>query len=276
MRIFFDKDKKILFITPYKCASTFIESVAERNNLIDLTLQTTGISLDDISSDKNVTIYVTYREPLGRFKSGLKMVQHFYKKDTTRSLSEFEIGCRTLFNVFKYTSFFDKSNLQPYHLFDSHTMHWMMLIPILYVLDANVKPINIKNISAEIKKHYDNVDDLIDKWQEGLKDSDTLFTIFQEVLKETTKKEYITFDEWMAPEIEIFNYLNDNKLNKLSAIKLINNIYSNHRHYFQTSNLNSYTKRFLVRLFPPTMYQSVLSRDIDLFLFNQHSLEFLR
>lgn len=232
MHILLDIKDNSLYATVNRNGSTLLSEISERNRTCKIIQIETMIQHLEVRPE--TPIYCPFRNPLVRFKSGLAVNLHnrtMFKDNnpTDEALEKSYRHFETIVNYFDITfgtmeNVIGSSYHRPYHLFDQHIDHWLSLPLTMCVYGYNVQPIKMNEFSEHLKTKFDNVNDLIEKRQrpdsydKSTPQQERLFSIYKSVFVDK-KPEFEnrislnlrkTFDQWMAPELEIFNFFHNN------------------------------------------------------------------
>lgn len=229
MFILLDTRVNSFYVTVNRNGSTLLSEIHERHRRSTRRIQA-DILIKHLEATPETSIYVPYRDPLVRFKSGL-VVNLYNKTVFNQDFPDQEMIEKSLRHFKTILDYFDKTfgNMEnvigqcfhrPYHLFDQHTDHWLGLPLILCVYGYNVNPIKMSDFSALLRANFTNIDDLISKrersnsYDTSKPQDEKIFQIYKEIFNnEPSYQDRIglhlrkTFDQWMAPELEIFRYL---------------------------------------------------------------------
>lgn len=180
-------------------------------------------------------IYVPYRDPVVRFKSGLYINFFRTMPEATKDLmtigfnrivqgsygrrySEFLESFRDLY--LNHMPFHLTCNFKiPYHLLDVHTDHSLWRPLVLLNHNYNVKPIPMNGLSIWLETMFPEAKKQIkkrerpDSFNKSKLEADLLWDIYKKVMvdipdTQDKQKRKMNWAKWMAPEIEIFNNFN--------------------------------------------------------------------
>lgn len=246
MDYFLDNREQAIYVTTKRNGSTLLSEICSiSENLESIELATlTNI----LAKNKNIKIYAPIRDPYTRFKSGLSVNLYnrsngVYDKIDDESLTLFK-HMITYFNV----SVLDTGKLLsvypsiPFHLYDLHCDHWLGTLMIFSSLNYDLVTIPMYEFSKHLLDRFpESIDYIKNRERTGSFDSpkieyEKLYEVYKEVIDMTL------FEQWMNPEVEIFNILmsytgtelNDRSadcLNKLLNKKIyFNDLYSPNTH----------------------------------------------
>lgn len=210
-KYFIDKEQNIAWLSSHRNGSNTLQRVAEDvPNLIAVEMNEFFRFVD---TDTTIPIFVIFRDPEVRFKSGLP----FAMSNRTGVLPESDYPTyyrfRTMLSSFNSLSDTHLKamfpSLQIYHLFDSHTDHTLWAPALLACFGYNVRlipmydytKILIDKYPQTIKSqyHYSRHLSRPDSFDKTLNKHDILWDIYKEVIIKDN-----TFYDWMKLEKEIF------------------------------------------------------------------------
>jgi hypothetical protein len=231
MDFFIDKQEPALYVTTKRNGSTLMAEISS----VSTHLQRIEIAelAEVLSKEKHIPIYSPIRDPLTRFKSGLS-VNLFNRSDF-----KFNKVTDTSLELFKHMLiYFDDCigesgkllstyPVRPFHLYDPHCDHWLGSLMLFGALGFNLQVVPMNKFSQHLESRFPQGVEFIknrerpDSFNNTKEDYEKLWEIYKEVfiervpdhiqcMKENNEK-IITFNEWMNPEIDIFNMLMQNK-----------------------------------------------------------------
>lgn len=251
--IFHDlKDEKIYYTTN-RLGSSLLLDISERDNKFVL-INPSDLPKIVAKNNRKTEIIFPFREPIARFKSGLS-VNLYNRTDFTKKILDYESALNNslILDQYRYmlmildntaadnSHFLAANYKRPYHLYDMHTDHWLYMPMLFMVYNYNVKLLPLYELSKHLAARFPNCIDLIQKRERknSFNETDPLYEniwkIYKEVFIDRIPINYEnvtrednrgkTWQEWMDPEIEIFNtfvkYLNTPNLT-YAAHKLAN------------------------------------------------------
>lgn len=225
MDFFIDKNEPAMYITTKRNGSTLLSEIStvvdnfERIQIPEF--------VNTVARNRSIPIYAPIRDPLVRFKSGLFVNLH------NRSDFKFNNVDENALHLFRYMLvYFDNCTgetgklvstypVRPFHLYDSHCDHWLGGLMILSALGFKLKPIRMNNLSKHLEYRFRQGIDFINNrerpssFDKSKPDYEQLWEVYKEVFIERTpdhiqeminnNQTFMTFDQWMKPEIDIFN-----------------------------------------------------------------------
>lgn len=229
MIFYHDTKENSLYLTTLKNGSTLLGEISDRNKHLRYVEPDEATSIAHSGS----IIYTPFRHPFPRFVSGLS-VNFFNQTDgfedvgiTNNFLNEDSV--RTYKNLIRYL---DRTTVtlgnmhgsyyfRPYHLYDLHLDHWLYVPMTLLLYNFNVKFIPLFEFTNHVKEKFSNINDLVsvrerkNSFDKINKEYTSLWEAYKSIMIENPpggikvkNTNHISFDEWMKPEIEIFNLLN--------------------------------------------------------------------
>jgi len=230
-----DRKRKSVYMTGLRNGSTLMEEIKDLvgpDRLYRHQYHEDLVRL--ISEDRAYKIYMPFRDPMIRFKSGLTVNMYnrcgfdtedgsFKAQDSTYAIY------KQLLTYLDNTAgndhaIFDLTRCRPYHLYDTHTDHllYQPLIYLAYGFDVQLIPFN--NFSEHLLQQFPEAKDIIVKrgrpnsFNTSLKEHELAWNIYKEIFidnepdfyKSNDQVKFQTFNLWMKPEIEIFNLFMEN------------------------------------------------------------------
>lgn len=224
MDFFIDKHEPALYVTTKRNGSTLLSEISTVSD--NLQRVETPEFVNTITRDRKIPIYAPIRHPMIRFKSGLSV--NLYN----RSDFKFNVVDENSLNLFRQMLiYFDDCMgesgklitihpVRPFHLYDSHCDHWLGRLMIFSSLGFNLRPIKMNEFSEHLESRFSQGIEFVKK-RERSSSFDTssphhelLWEVYKEVFIERipdhiqvmidNNQTYMTFDQWMKPEIEIF------------------------------------------------------------------------
>jgi len=230
-----------------------LEVISESNGYLQPFHDDAGFRF--LKDKKDTPIYITYREPITRFKSGLEIVYNKFLGEKERynlSKKHIELFVQQISYLDNVVSMFIPQvsgfprgvHQRPYHLFDSHIDHslWRPLLLLAYGYDVRMIPLN--EYTDHLLTYYPENKKIIlqDRKNRPSRSFDsnrnialTLWDSYKQVfiddefshlenwkiqyIKKDWFSKYISWDEWMNPEIQIFNALH--KFKEKSNLNLV-------------------------------------------------------
>lgn len=213
-----------------------------------------------LEENKNLPIYIPYRDPIVRFKSGLSV--NFLREcgdetpdftDVTKSAyHKYKIVLMTLRNYFQehMSHHLLGKFILPFHLADVHIDHCLWRPLTLLVHGYNVKLIPMNELSSHLHKKFPTQINLIksrerkNSFNTVRKDTDELWDIYKEVFIDIPKyrdkfgMQFVDWHIWMRDEQYIFEqfqlYRDSPNLN-YAAQKIVTNLIEK-KAYFSDTN----------------------------------------
>lgn len=237
--IFHNTKFNFFYFLSYRVGSTLLKKIAEVHDEIKFLTFEDGIK--KINENLERPIYVVYREPLTRFKSGLEIV---FRRDFIQGDQYHDQGVDNLLNsgydeiflqkLISYDNLFSLNipfvsgysrgrTKRCFHLYDNHTDHnlWKALILIAYEYNVRLIPLNeyTKHLTYFYPRFSLHDEEISKNMRKSSFDSNKelslkLWNIYKKVFvdnlfckPDVKLKKLITFDEWMSEEKMIFNAL---------------------------------------------------------------------
>jgi hypothetical protein len=235
-----DKKNKAVYMTGLRNGSTLMDEIKEivgPNRLFRHEFPEDLIKL--ISNDRSYKIYMPFRNPMIRFKSGLT-VNMYNRCGFDTSIIEANVEYPEYYILYKGmlryldNSYANDHNIfhlnyyRPYHLFDTHIDHLLYkpLIYLAYGFDVHMIPLN--KFSDHLYKYFPEAISKI--YERGRPDSfdkssplhEKVWDVYKEIFVDNDPEFYkykypedrtLTFNLWMKPELEIFNLFLENYTN---------------------------------------------------------------
>ena len=262
--IYHNTKQKIFYYPIYRCGSSIIRDISYRCDELIEYQDDEGFKIIDLN--RECPIYIIYRDPDTRFKSGLQITfKRFMLNnkelilDTTEKLLEdgydikFESSMAFLDNVTTsdipgVSGFWNGKVIRPYHLYDSHLDHmlWRPLILKAYGYNVIAMPINEydKHLVSlypkalnEVLKSHDRPETFKSNNNKTLK----LWNIYKKVFIDNhhfvnkTGRPVVSFKDWMYEERKAFNVIETFKNQKnfqFACVKTIKKLFEGNV-YFQ-------------------------------------------
>jgi len=247
--IFYDTVTTDFYYTTNRLGSTLLYEISKEDSSLQHIIHPPQLIKHVNDKRTNNRIIFPFRDPIARFKSGLNV--NMFNRTTLdfkfegihpTSLWHYKYMLLSLDNILAdNTSVLSYIYRRPFHLFDKHTDHWLM-IPLIYmVYNYNVKLLPLYDLSKVLKDRFPSSAELIlkreraDSFNTPLPKYEKIWQVYKEVFIDHEPLGYenipneskITWQKWMASEKEIFDmimkYLNTNNLNH-GAHKMVNKI----------------------------------------------------
>ena len=260
--IYFDPKEKSLYFPSNRNGSSLIDNICHSYNLLQELSTYDALAL--ANEDPNIKIYIPFRDPIVRFKSGLTV--NFYRmasdsilKDRTpiRHLLTTSYGkqyishityLRDLYSKLIEPVYYPYFGICPYHLYDVHLDHSLYRPLILLLHDYNVQLIPMNKLSEHLAARFIEATPIIgakraNTFSANNEISELLWKMYKEIFVDTTieipqNQKQITWKLWMDQEVHIFKsfctYMNTPNMT-YCANKLLKNIYKN-EFYFADRN----------------------------------------
>lgn len=249
--MYFDSKEKALYFPSNRNGSSLIDKICHSYNLLQELSLYDALAL--VNEDPNIKIYIPFRDPIVRFKSGLTV--NFY-----RMASESILEDRTPIQNLLYTSYGEQyaSHITylrdlyskeiepvyepyfaicPYHLYDVHLDHSLYSPLILLLHDYNVQLIPMNKLSEHLAARFIEATSILDveranTFSANNQISKSLWEIYKKIFVDTIEipqdQKQITWKLWMDQEVHIFKTLCtyiDTPNMTYCANKLLKNIY---------------------------------------------------
>lgn len=252
--MYFDPKEKSLYFPSNRNGSTLIDKICHSYNLLQELSLYDALAL--ANEDPNIKIYIPFRDPIVRFKSGLTV--NFY-----RMASESILKDRSPIRHLLYTTSYGKQYIShitylrdlyskliepvydpyfqicPYHLYDVHLDHSLYRPLILLLHDYNVQLIPMNKLSEHLAARFIEATPIIganraNTFDTNNEDSELLWKMYKEIFVDTIEipqnQKQITWKLWMDQEVHIFKtfctYIDTPNMT-YCANKLLKNIYKN-------------------------------------------------
>jgi hypothetical protein len=229
MDFYYKSDRNIAYVTTTKNGSTLMSNLSRA----DPSLQHLDIdSAIRMIVEKDAKIYAPYRHPYVRFISGLE-VNFFNNTDFFDGFVKGP-GFPTATDAKQYKNFvryLDRAMYtpgtsigsyyyRPYHLFDQHLDHWLIIPFVLVLYNLNVEMIPMHQLSDHLLQLFPKCEEHIrkserkgsfDQPQEHLM---PLWNAYKTIMNNPPTRfkpvmmEFISFEKWLEPEIRVFNLFN--------------------------------------------------------------------
>jgi len=231
---------------------------------------------------KNTRVWILYRDPIVRYKSGLVMaLQSYYNANTMDLNVASDEELQPIINSAKRLII--DSTLPAYNLADSHTTPVMHLQLLLYtMLPGRCKFIHLKELNALATELYDvkfDMDihnktvpnyDAIHYYRSNHSEIATdfaqrLFDMLSgdDVLFGFPRTETYTFRDWLTPDIATYNGIrNDPEMSQEDAEKLfVSALYSHDLTVVRSRSIIKFY-RYCLRTMPEGLVKSALGKQI--------------
>ena len=209
------------------------------------------------STINNTTINIIFRNPIDRYKSGLHVstvTRSFSAKYKQLSFSDGFVNnddMKLLFHIFEsalkqHSKEGDLTSI--FHFNDSHTDHVLWLPAVLLFLGFNVKLIHIDDYTSFLLSEFPEANDYIlaNKMQSSMR-SNIRNSIYWAVYDELVLRcqflrdnpqflirnsPFKSWEEWMEPELKLYNLFNKNIDNLTTDNKQYLNFLLTYKHYW--------------------------------------------
>lgn len=247
MDTIYNHNLKFFYFTSPRNGSSVVKDIATRYPEIKDVGTAKAFSILD--AEPYTPIYIPFRDPEVRFKSGLAVnlyrdlhkYQDLMEKGPGKLITEgygavykhkLEYIDNIASNNMPYISGASRGFLRrPFHLFDDHVDHSLRIPFTLILYGYNVKLVYLEDWSSHLKTLYPNAIDLITS-RERIKSSTTnnpdvypLWSIYKSIfvdqktvprppelkIEESYSLKTLTWDRWMAPEKKIYKILRQYK-----------------------------------------------------------------
>jgi hypothetical protein len=239
MRIFYNHLKKLLYFASYRTGSSVLSDICDHHSELSVISIHEAFSL--LREDPQAPIYIPYRDPEIRFRSGLTvnfyrnyqedknnhpipdLFKNGYDKIYKENLINLDIVLGNYVPILAGTS--GGLKRRPYHLFDLHLDYtlWMPFVLLLY--DYNVKLIPMAEWTAHLKPLYHKaVNNIIERERKKSNttnhpDAELLWSVYQTVFVDRKLESHelpgrtygfstLRWKNWIDPEKEIYRNLN--------------------------------------------------------------------
>jgi|688.fasta_scaffold02953_15 hypothetical protein len=262
--IYHNTKHNIFYYPIFRCGSSILRDISSQYDELVEYHDDEGFKLIDLN--RECPIYVIYRDPETRFKSGLQItITRFLPCDippqsryVDQFLDEghdvsFENAMGFLDNVIttdipKVSGSWQGKIMRPFHLYDSHIDHMLWKILILKAYDYNVVPLPINKYDSHLAplypKAYNDIlksHDRPETFKHNNKRALRLWDIYKKVFIENkyfqnkTQRPHISFKEWMDEERKVFATIEKFKSAatfKFACDKMITKLFAN-KIYFE-------------------------------------------
>lgn len=233
MQFYFNSVEKNFYITSNRNGSTLLKEISEQYDNLQEYSYAQVFSL--LSDDPSIPLYVPFREPMVRFKSGLSVNLYNtvnYKLDhntdeVLKNYSQFLKYFRA-----RYTdtgSHLSATPNEKYHLYDGHLDHWLWSSMILGAYGYNIKLVPMYNFSGLLLQQFPKALKIInfrdrnnsfdqstplyekiwESYKKGMVDDADINTYWPKQYLKSPEILY-SFDNWMGFEKKLFTYYKDN------------------------------------------------------------------
>jgi len=222
---YYKPDEDAYYITTTKNGSTLLHEIAETDNR----LKPIDLHSCLASAHKNDSVIrIPFRNPKPRFISGLSV--NLFNNTNGRFAVDLQGATATFTLSVHYNNFvnFFKNSINnlnsfapgkiispPYHLFDSHLDHWLCIPLLLILCDYKVELIPMHDFTNHLTERFPDCASIV-KARERKNSFDVvngellpLWEAYKHVMIDTSTYSY-SWEEWMSPELEIFNVLSSN------------------------------------------------------------------
>lgn len=232
--IYHNTKQNTFYYPIYRCGSSVLLDISKKCDYLKEYHDEEGFRLIDLN--RECPIYIIYRHPETRFKSGLQItIKRFLMnqpdllhKDILPMLDEgydalFQYGISFLDNIatkdIPYVSgHWDREIIRPFHLYDSHLDHMLWRPLILKAYGYNVVMIPINEYDDHLGRLYPTAyqqildsHDRPETFKTNNKNANKLWEIYKKVFVDNlyyddrSARAAITFKTWMDEEIKIFD-----------------------------------------------------------------------
>lgn len=236
--IYHNTNYNVFYYPIYRCGSSVLREISEKFNYLKAYQDDEGFKLIDLN--RNSPIYIIYRDPKTRLKSGLQItIKRLLNNILVQRIEEmldngydilFERSLSILDNVLSsdipyISGSWDGKILRPYHLYDVHIDHmlWRPIILKAYGYNVEMIPINEYNDNLApfhptayreiLNSHYRP-----NTFDTNNTDSTRLWDIYKKVFIDNLYYDnkncntIITFESWINEEIKIFDMIEKYRL----------------------------------------------------------------
>lgn len=232
MDFYYKADRNIAYVVTTKNGSTLMSNLSKADS--SLIYLDTDEAIKTIILNKS-KVYAPFRHPYPRMISGLEV--NFYNHtdffDGINKGSGFpdREACNHYKNLVRYldramsapSSSIGSHYYRPYHLFDPHVDHWLIIPFVLVLYDFDVEMIPMYDLSKHLLTVFPSCEEYIrkserkdsfDKPQDHLMPLwNTYKTIMMKPPVFFVPTDYVVFEKWMEPEIRVFNLFNTKLIN---------------------------------------------------------------
>lgn len=234
--IYHNTKENTFYYPIYRCGSSVLHEISERCDHLHAYQDDDGLKIIDLN--RECPIYIIYRNPETRFKSGLQItIKRFLSKDQkllSKRIHElldeghdklFEHSIGFLDNVVSsdipfVSGHWNGSIIRPYHLYDSHLDHMLWRPLILKAYGYNVVMIPINEYDGHLAPLYPlayqeimNSHDRPETFKTNNSNANRLWEIYKKVFVDDmyfdnkTSRSVITFKTWIDEEFKIFHMI---------------------------------------------------------------------
>ena len=249
--MYFDPKEKSLYFPSNRNGSSLIDEICHSYNLLQELSLYDALAL--ANDDPNIKIYIPFRDPIVRFKSGLTV--NFFRMapenilqsgSSVREWFPTSYGKQYISHITYLRDLYSKSigpvydpyfEICPYHLYDVHLDHSLYRPLILLLHDYNVQLIPMNKLSEHLAERFVEATPIIganraNTFSANNEDSELLWKMYKEIFVDTIEipqnQKQITWKFWMDQEVHIFKtfctYMNTPNIT-YCANKLLKNIY---------------------------------------------------
>jgi hypothetical protein len=252
--IFHNTKFNFFYYLSYRVGSTLLKQISEVHDEIKFLDGPIGLKLINENLDR--PIYIVYREPETRFKSGLQIVcgrdfkddDPFLTVDKNRLLTSESkdlflkklVALDNVFNInIPFVSGYSRGRKKRcFHLCDTHTDHVLWKALILAAYEYNVRLIPLNEYTKHLKLFYPKAIDILSETAATTRRSSfntnnaisvELWEIYKKVFIENQFcksdfdfKKHVTFNEWMDQEKFVFRAIE--KYKESSDVSLLHNV----------------------------------------------------
>lgn len=229
MDFYYKADRNVAFVTTTKNGSTLMSNLSKADSSLSY------LDIDEairVIIQNKTKIYSPFRHPYPRLISGLEV--NFFKN--TDFFDGIERGpdfpdkkaCELYRNFVRYIdramytpgTSIGSYYYRPYHLFDQHLDHWLIIPLVLVLYNLDVEMIPMHQLSDHLFQLFPNCEEHIRKSErKGSFDQPKehlmpLWNAYKTVMNNPPTKvdpammEFISFEKWLEPEIRVFNLFN--------------------------------------------------------------------
>ena len=259
--MYFDPKEKSLYFPSNRNGSSLIDNICHSYNLLqELSLYD---ALAIANEDPNIKIYIPFRDPIVRFKSGLTV--NFFRMapenilesgSSIRELLPTSYSSQYASHITYLRDLYSKNiepvydpyfEICPYHLYDVHLDHSLYRPLILLLHDYNVQLVPMNKLSEHLAERFVEATPILgvnraNTFSANNEISKLLWEIYKEIFVDTIEilqnQKQITWKLWMDQEVHIFKtfctYIDTPNMT-YCANKLLKNIYKN-GFYFSDRN----------------------------------------
>lgn len=242
-----NKKENILYLVPTRNGSKTIAKISASSKFPQIVTchhsQVRGI----VADDPDIRIIAVYRSPIIRFKSGLKIARHKFN-----NLEFLKIYLETI-NV---------HGLIPYHLYDPHLTHCLMLLCIPAINGYNAEFLDTNLFSDHLSLHYSGWESIDNMQQDNvyrtmsnspdIAGCEEYWDQYVLWMKEHGMPTKYSWQDWMQPEINLYECIRTIPTNSPSMPHLA----SAAAQYLKSDTVNDYSildnqlSNFIYGIFP--------------------------